>query len=177
MVSKPILIGAMTLFASFSILPLCGCTPAEEAQAITDAQTALTDLTADRTLTEQFVRDLKSNCNAKDSACDQAMDSYEEARDTYNRYLDDVENGVHEDGSRSLHHSSPRDVENAAADFLADATHALTPNVNTRKLNFQRAVIIPSNLDHSLSKLPKRARKNITEQFDDQVRWRSWGEL
>jgi hypothetical protein len=160
-----------------SLVALTGCTPAEETQAITYLQGALTDLSQNRALTEQFVRDIKSTANPDDPSYSQAMDSYEDARDTYNRYLDDVESGVPQDGARSLHHSSPRDVENATADFLQDATRALKPSLNTRKIAFQRAVVVPDNLQATLAKLPKKARRNITEQFDDQVRWRSWGQL
>jgi len=177
MITRRKIIRSTALTAMLSLFVLIGCTPAEEEEAITDAQTALTDLSADRSLTEQFVRDLKANCDSESPACAQAMSSYEDARDTYNRYLDDVENGNVPQGERSLHHSSPRDVENAATDFLSDATRALKPSVNTRQVAFQRAVIIPNNLQYSLSKLPKKARRNIVEQFDDQVRWRSWEQL
>jgi hypothetical protein len=158
-------------------LTMLGCTPAEENEAITALQTGLTDLTQNRALTEQFVRDLKSQCDPNDPAYIQAMDSYDQAKDVYNRFLDDAETGVRQDGTRSLHHSSPRDVQNATANFLEDATRALKPSINTRKVAFQRAIVVPEGLEASLAKLPKKARRNITEQFDDQVRWRGWGDI
>jgi len=40
---------------------LSGCTSAEETEVISGLQTALSDLQANRSLTEQFVRDIKAN--------------------------------------------------------------------------------------------------------------------
>ena len=69
------LIKAVTLSALLSFIPLLGCTPAEETEAITGLQTALTDLSANRSLTEQFVRALKTDGNPEDPAYAHAMDS------------------------------------------------------------------------------------------------------
>jgi hypothetical protein len=160
-----------------SVLTLNGCTATEEADTVTALQSALTNLVQNRSLTEQFVRDVKSNTDAGDPAYVEAMESYQDARDVYNRYLDSVENGTHNGGERSLHQASPRDVENVTADFLAEATRALKPSVDTRRIAFQRAVVVPENLQTTLSKLPKKARERVIDQFDDQVRWRSWSQM
>jgi outer membrane murein-binding lipoprotein Lpp len=156
---------------------LNGCTPTEETETVTALQTALTDLTQNRSLTEQFVRDVKSSADPSDPAYVQAMESYQDARDAYNRYLDAIESGRKVDGERSLRGASPLGVQNAAADFLADATRALRPSINTRRVAFQRAVVVPENLQGTLSKLPKKARSRVVDQFDEQVRWRSWSQL
>ncbi len=169
--------GIAKLLLLGSSICLAGCTPSEEVQTITDLQAALSALTQNRSLTEQFVRDVKSSADPGDPAYVQAMESYQDARDVYNRYLDAVESGGKRDSDRSLRHSSPRDVQNATADFLADATRVLKPSANTRKISFQRAVMVPDNLEGSLAKLPKKARQKITEEFDDQVRWRSWSQM
>jgi hypothetical protein len=105
------------------------------------------------------------------------MESYQDARDVYNRYLDAVESAPNAQASRSLRHATPLDVQNATADFLADATRALKPTLNTRHVAFQRAVVVPTNLQSTLGKLPKKTREKLTDQFDDQVRWRSWSQL
>jgi len=158
-------------------LATTGCTSTEEAETVTALQNALSELTQNRSLTEQFVRDVKSTTDPSDPSYIQAMESYQDARDVYNRYLDAVESGSHADKDRSLRHTSPRDVENATADFLSDATRALRPSANTRRIAFQRAVIVPDNLQATLAKLPKKAREQLIDQFDDQVRWRSWSQM
>ncbi len=161
----------------FGVTMLLGCTPAEEAETVSTLQTALTDLTQNRSLTEQFVRDVKADRDPGDPAYVQAMESYQDARDVYNRFLDSVESGPSRATDRSLRHTSPRDVQNATADFLADATRALKPTLNTRRVSFQRAVVVPDNLQAALAKLPKKSREKLIDQFDDQVRWRSWSQM
>ena len=152
-----------------STLATVGCTATEEADTVTALQNA--------SLTEQFVRDVKANTDPGDPAYLQAMESYQDARDVYNRYLDGVENGSHSGEDRSLRHASRHDVENATADFLSDATRALKPSVNTRRIAFTRAVEVPDDLQTTLAKLPKKARESLINQFDDQVRWRSWSQM
>ena len=160
-----------------STLATVGCTATEEADTVTALQNALSELTQNRSLTEQFVRDVKANTDPGDPAYLQAMESYQDARDVYNRYLDGVENGSHSGEDRSLRHASRHDVENATADFLSDATRALKPSVNTRRIAFTRAVEVPDDLQTTLAKLPKKARESLINQFDDQVRWRSWSQM
>jgi hypothetical protein len=169
---------ALTLVVALGfVIGLSGCTPAEESDTISAMQGALSSLVQNRSLTEQFVRDVKSNTDPGDPAYVQAMESYQDARDVYNRYLDAVESGTKDRNSRSLRNASPLEVQNATADFLADATRALKPSVNTRRVAFQRAVVVPENLQSTLDKLPKKTREKLTDQFDDQVRWRSWSQL
>jgi hypothetical protein len=166
-----------TVLMLVSILGMVGCTTAEEAETASILQTGLSDLTQNRALTEQFVRDVKANADPGDPAYVQAMESYQDARDVYNRFLDSVESGAKPNEERSLRHTSARDVQNATADFLADATRVLKPNLYSRKIAFQRAVLIPDNLPKALAKLPKKARRSLTDQFDEQVRWLSWSQL
>jgi hypothetical protein len=158
-------------------LSLSGCTPDEEAETISDLQTALSNLTQNRTLAEQFVRDVKSDTNPGDAAYVRAMESYQDARDVYNRFLDSVESGRSDQDDRTFRHASPTDVQNATADFLEDATRALKPTANARRVTFQRAVIVPERLQRTIAKLPKKARNRMIDRFDDQIRWRSWSEL
>lgn len=156
---------------------MTGCTATEEAEVLSDLQTAYTTLDQNRSLAEQFVRDVKSDLDPSDPAYQQVMQSYEQAKEAYNSYLDGVEGGD-PNGSRSLRsHSSPRELKDTAADFLADATSALKPSVNTRRIPFQRAITIPDNLSRALKALPKKTRATVIDQFDDQVRWRSWSQM
>lgn len=156
---------------------LTGCTDAEKTEAATTLQAALNNLVQNRSLTEQFVRDIKANVDPSDPGYIQAMDSYQDAREVYGKYLDSVEDGGKAAPTRSLKRSTPVDVQNATADFLADATSVLKPTVNTRRIPFQRAVVIPQNLNSTFQKLPKKARERIVDDLDQQVRWRSWSQL
>jgi hypothetical protein len=156
---------------------LGGCTAAEESEVITQLQTGLSDLQQNRALTEQFVRDIKATVDPSDPGYAQAMDSYQDARQAYDHFLDMVEADKDAVPSRSLRNYGPVEIQNATADFLADATSVLKPTVNTRRIPFQRAVVIPDNLQTTLNKLPKKARDKVIDQFDRQVRWRSWSQL
>jgi hypothetical protein len=166
---------AVCLF--FVAFNLSGCTPAEESEIITSLQGSLDSLTQNKTLTAQFVRDIKATVNPSDPGYAQVMDSYQNAREAYDHYLDTVETDSKAPLSRSLRQLGPIDVQNATADFLADATSVLKPAVNTRRIPFQRAVVIPDNLRVTLAKLPKKAREKVIDQFDRQVRWQPWGQL
>jgi hypothetical protein len=114
-------------------LMTCGCTPAEEQEALTQMQTALSNLEQNRSLTEQFVRDIKATIDPSDPGYLQAIQSYQEAREAYDHYLDGVETNGKALTSRSLRIYGPDEVRNATADFLADATSVLKPNVDTRR--------------------------------------------
>ena len=158
-------------------LCLVGCTPTEKAELVAQLQTALNGLEQNRSLTEQFVRDIKATVDPADPGYVQAMESYQDARDSYNHFLDGVETNGRALTERSLRQADPMEVRNVTADFLADATSVLKPSLNTRRIPFQRAIVIPQELQGTLQKLPKKARDRLIDKFDDQVRWRSWGQL
>lgn len=155
-----------------------GCTSKEVNDTLASVETALSDLTQNRALAEQFVRDLKSGLAPSDPNYEDARNSYEDARDAYNRFLDTAEDVEKPTSARSLKSSDAElDARNATAEFLADATAALKPDAKTRHIPFARAVAIPENIGQSLRKLPKRERERLISRFDRQVRWRSWGQL
>lgn len=169
-------VGASAVF--LLCVTLAGCTGAEETEVVTTLQTALNNLVQNRSLTEQFVRDVKASVSPSDPKYAELMDTYQEARTSYDRYLDQIEDGRKDPPtSRSMRRVGPNDVRNSTADFLAEATSVLKPDANTRRIPFQRAVVIPDNLRATLQKLPKKAREKLIDQFDAQVRWRSWGQL
>ena len=163
------------------VLALCvfiaGCTPQEKVDTVAALQSALSTLVANRTLAEQFVRDVKSSVSPNDPTYQQAMESYEEARDSYNRFLDSVEYGAVKGQSPRNEMQLGMDAQDSTAGFLQDATRALKPSMNTRSINFRRAVEIPDGLASDLHRLPRRARGALVQRFDDQVRWRSWGQM
>jgi hypothetical protein len=160
------------------MMTVTGCTDKEKTETLSTLQTGLSDLTQNKSLVEQFVRDVKANVDPASPAYQQALDSYDTARDSYNHFLDLAESGENSQKSRSLRLTdSSLDARNAAADFLLDATVALKPSVATRRIPFMRAVVIPEDLQKSLHSVSKRSRDAIVDRFDKQIRWHSWGQL
>ena len=170
-------IAVSALLISILSVTLLGCTPQEQADAQVFLQQTLSNLVQNRALTEQFVRDVKTNVDPSNPGYLETMQSYQEARETYNRYLDEAESGDKVPHTRQLRGRTAVDVQNRTADFIADATAVLKPGLNTRKIPFQRAVIVPDNLAASIRKLPKHARERLIDDLDPQVRWRSWSEF
>lgn len=165
-------------FASLTSTLLTGCTPTQISDTQSVLQTALADFTQNRSLTEQYVRDVKARVDPSDPAYVQAMESYQDARDSFNRYLDVLESGKSGGQSRSLSRTlSSVSVEGAAEDFISDATRAMRPNDVRHRGEFRRSVVIPEDLQSAVAKVPKKIRNRMVDQFDDQVRWRSWGQL
>ena len=173
MVIKILRIVPTVLLGSF----LLGCPAGEETEIVSTLQSALSALTQNRALTEQFVRDVKANIPPGDPTYVQTMEAYQDAREANNRYLDAAESGVVPSGERSLHSSSPREVVAATSDFLERATNSLRPSLNTRDIPYQRAIIVPDNLQTIIAKLPKKARITLTDNVDPQIRWRTWSQI
>lgn len=155
-----------------------GCNAKDQAATVAILQNALSDLTQNRSLVEQFVRDVKGSVPPSDPNYQQVLDSYDNARDAYNHYLDTIENPAGKNAARSMRSvQAAEDARSTAAEFLADATTALKPTVATRHIEFQRAIVLPDDLQRALKKLPKNQRDYLTDRFDSEVRWRSWGQL
>lgn len=154
-----------------------GCNGKDEAATVAILQTALSQLTQNRSLVEQFVRDVKSSVPPSDPRYQQVLDSYDNARDAYNHYLDTIENdNTH--SSRSMRSVEAADTaRSTAAEFLADATTALRPTAATRHIEFRRAIVLPEKLQGTLKRLSRGQRDYLTDRFDSEVRWRSWGQL
>jgi hypothetical protein len=156
---------------------ITGCTPEEEQKTVAALQSGLSSLVQNRTLAEQFVRDVKASVGPNEPGYQQAMESYNEARDSYNHFLDVAESAAKEGHISSRQAQLAVDAQDSTADFFQDATRALKPALSTRGVDFRRAVIIPEDLQRSLGKLPKRDRQSLVDQVDKQVRWRSWDEV
>ncbi len=168
-----LLIGTLVFFASAE-----GCTSKEESDTISLIQNALSDLSQTRAMSEQFVRDVKSNVSPVDPNYERIQESYDNARDANNHFLDTIEGAEKTDNSRSLRTSDAMiNARNATADFLADATSALRPSAQTRHIPFAQAVEIPDDIPRSLRKLRKSDRAVLIDRIDRQVRWRSWSNL
>jgi hypothetical protein len=129
---------------------------------------------------EQYGRDVKTSVDPSDPSYSDLMQSYEEARDEYNHYLDEVESDV---TTHHSHHSTAalapavRKAQDATSQFLAHATRTLDPNSGIRGVEFRKAVIFPQSLTRDLHHVPETYRQDLISTFDEQVRMRSWGRL
>lgn len=159
------------------MLGLTGCTPTQSANDVAALESALGTLIQNRSLTEQFVRDVKSSAAPGDPAYQEVMESYNDARDAYNHFLDTVETGTNHGTSQKAQLRAAVDAQEASAQFLREATRTLNPSFNTRGIDFQRAIQIPDTLPHQFCQLPRKARGTIIEKVDRQIRWRSWGQM
>ena len=156
---------------------LLGCPAAEVAQTETALEGALAALTQNRTMTEQFVREFKTKVGSDNPAYIRAMELYGDARETYNRYLDAVESDEPTRNDRSVRNCSPDDVAEASIAFMSEATRAMYPLVDQRSIPFKQGVTVPANLQSTFGKVPKKARRNLVDDFDHHVRWRKWSDL
>ena len=170
-----------TVQTCFMLLVLCGCTPEEKQTTLAVLQDGLNALSQNRSLSEEFVREVKDAGNPGSPTYLQAQASYDDARDRYNSYLDSIEGGGTSKHSKSRSLDARRDLEASVSDsvatFLGDATSALKPTVNTRRIPFERAITLPSELPEILASLSPRNRQQLTAHFDKQVRWRAWSQL
>lgn len=167
------------LYASLSLaLPaLIGCPSAVTAEAQVLLQQGLSALTQNREIVEQSVSDVKSALSPSDPRYLDAMESYGEAKESYDRFLESVESGDKTPHTRSVRGRTATDVQDKTIAFLKDASRALAPNANTRKIPYERAVIVPDGLSAQVNRLPKRVREQLLDEFDRDVRWRRWGDL
>jgi hypothetical protein len=138
------------------------------------ALNTLNALVQNKTLAEQFVRDVKSSIQPADY--EQIMQAYDEARAAYNRVLDLAELAARGKDISKLDQAA-EEARDSAADFFATATRSLRPTMDTRQIPFKRGITIPDNLSKNLRCLPKSDRTHYIDQFDNQVRWRSWNQL
>ena len=148
-----------------------------ETEAIEALQAGLNTLVQNKSLAEQFVRDVKSSADPTDPAYEQVMETYEDARDSYNNFLDGLEFAAKTNQSQTNLTEAAETAQTATADFLEGATRTLRPNADTRGIAFRRAIILPDALARNLKKLPKKSRQDIVNRFDREVRWRSWRQL
>jgi hypothetical protein len=161
----------------FVIIPflslLIGCSPAETAAF----DSALEALVSNKSLAEQFVRDIKADKEPTDPVYGQLMDRYEDSKDSYNHFLDSAENGARTNGRSPSLGEALESARSSSTEFLVQATRSLRPDVNTRGIAFEKAIRVPEDLSQSLHKLPGKYRNRIIDQLDKQVRWRSWHQL
>jgi Ni,Fe-hydrogenase I large subunit len=165
------------LLVSAPSMLVVGCTPTDEAATVAGLESAYSTLTQNRTLAEQFVRDIKSSVPATDPTYQQARESYEDAVGAYNRYLDQVEMSSGKARDLASAEGVESDAQSSVTDFLANATRTLQPGASTSRSLLRKAAPLPSNLDRALATVPRRQRQALIDKLDRQVRWRSWGEL
>jgi hypothetical protein len=161
------------ILSTLCIVILASC---DSTGALMTISSTLDKLLDNKSLSEQFVRDIKATIDSSDPLYQHLMTEYEDSRDAYNRVLDSVETAA-----LVNHPSASEDVEEEAvqrsADFFADATRSLRPEIDARRIAFDKVISLPRGLSSSLSKIPNRNRATLLTQMDKQVRWRSWSKL
>lgn len=167
----------LSIMLLFATVALTGCTPVEEQDTVSALEAALKSLMQNRALVEQFGRDIKTSVDPTDPHYADLMESYEEARDSYNHFLDVVELEVAARHPKTELEPSVKAAQDATASFLAEATRTLKPHSTLRGEAFQRAIVIPDNLAIQLRRLPKSDRREIISRFSEPVRVRAWGQL
>jgi len=165
------------LVVASALCGISGCTSAEEQETEAAIQSALTTLTANRALVEQFGRDIKTRVSPDSPVYSDLMESYEEARDSYNHFLDSVAAAGANEPVNGEIEPAMVDAESSTAGFIQSASRALDPAGEARGLTAHRAIKLPVNISAQLQRLPRSFRKRIVKQFGGQVYWRSWGQL
>jgi hypothetical protein len=151
-------------------------TACNTAADIADLQDAIDTYVQNKSLAEQFVRDLKTSLSPSDPALPQIMQSYYDARDSYNHFLDEAEAAA-KNRSHSNLSEAVQDAEDNSTQFLEAATRALRPTLNTRSISFARGIVIPTSLPKDLNRLSPKLRDRAIDKLDHQIRWRSWRDL
>ena len=158
-------------------ISLSGCTAEQEDDTLLALQGALSSLTQNRAIIEQFGRDIQSQVDKQDQQYPELMEQYEESRDAYNQYLEATK-------QRALGNAQDDDVDRAAravrdtsSHFIESASRTLSPNTNLRGMAIRNAVDLPPGLSEVLTKIPKKARKMVIEKYMQNLRVRSWGTL
>jgi ABC-type transporter Mla subunit MlaD len=170
-------LAASLLMIGSSAIILTGCTPSEEDATVASLETAYNTLSQNRSLAEQFVRDIKESVPPTDPTYLQTRESYEDAVGAYNRYLDQVELAGGKTRDLASADAVVSDAQSGVTDFLANATKTLQPGASTSRSLLRRAAPLPPELGRTLATVPRRQRRALVDKLDGQVRWRSWGEL
>lgn len=144
-------------------------------QAIEDLNT----LVQNRTLAEQFVRDIKANVDPSEPVYSKLLESYDQARDSNSRFLDEIEApGSHRARAiRSRFDTAKQRAEESMAAFLDSATRTLRPTASMRSAELKRVAALPDNVATILQTVPKTQRAKYIRKFDSSVRWHTWNEL
>jgi hypothetical protein len=158
-------------------LMMAGCTSSEESETLSALEAALASLNQNRTLIEQYGRDVQSRIDTSSETYTTLMQQYEEARDAYNQYLDSVEHDVVSKHHQADVSSTAHAAREASAEFMANATRALDSKAPLRGVVFREAISLPDGLARDLRRIPKADRQGMMDIYANQLKIRSWGRL
>ena len=154
-------------------LVLSACNPA----ALAELPGIVTQLLTDKNTVESFVQDLKKNVDSNTKGYSSVERKYEDARAAYDGYLDAVKLAVLNNQPKTNLAFLTENVRTKTARFLAEATKDLAPTVDTRGVQFEKAINPPTSLHTQICKLPKQYRATALQQLEDQLRWKSWDQF
>jgi hypothetical protein len=162
---------------AFSMLLLGSCSPAEIADVQAAEQAALNALSANKSLAEQFVKDVKRNVDKDDPQYESIQATYERARDEYNQYLSRLQATIKSGRSDHTSADSIEHLNHANTEFVSSAARGLDPSANNnRRLDYEKAIVIPS-LPPSARKLSRDARGLLADKIITDARWQPWSQL
>jgi hypothetical protein len=164
---------ALTSAITIVIAGSLGCSQAD-IQAVSNA---ITTLENNKALAEQFVKDVKKTVDPQDPQYRAIMGQYEDARDAYNDYISHLDQAAQQGPVRTVPPQSADKVKGAATEFISAAARGLDPTNRNRGLDLDKAITIPPNLEPSVRKLSSQARKIISDEFRDSIRWKAWSQL
>lgn len=158
-----------------SSLDTSSCSP----ETLNTAMQDLNTLVQNKTLAEQFVRDIKASVDPSEPIYAKLLESYDQARGCNGRFLDEIEapGSYRIRGIRSSIDMAKRNAEESMLAFLDNAAHTLRPTVSMRSTELRRIVALPDNFPLVLRNIPQRTKAKYVHKFDSSVRWRSWSEL
>jgi hypothetical protein len=158
-----------------SSLGTSSCSP----ETLNSAMQDLNTLVQNKTLAEQFVRDIKASVDPSEPIYAKLLESYDQAKDCNSRFLDAIE-GSGSYRSRAIRSSlemAKRNAEESMVAFLDSATRTLRPTVSMRSTDLRRIAALPENFPMILRNVPQSTRAKYVRKFDSSVRWRSWTDL
>ena len=163
---------ASIVISLVSIESSCSLTPAE----IQAASTALTALTQNKALTEQFVRDIKTTFEPGDIQYRTVMGLYELSRDDDNNYISTIETSDRSGRSVVMPEESLAQVKERTTAFISAAARALD-EVGSRTIQFDKAIVIPPNMPSVVRKLSRETRSLVSDRISADLRLKTWSQI
>jgi hypothetical protein len=161
-----------------STLNTSSCSPGA-LKAASQAMEDLNTFVQNKTLAEQFVRDIKASVDPSEPVYARLLESYNTAKNANNRLLDEIE-APGSSRARAIRFrldTAKRNAEQSLAAFLDSATRTLRPAVSLRNADLKRVTARPDNLVTAMQSVPKAEKAKYVHKFDSSVRWSAWNAL
>jgi hypothetical protein len=170
--------GARLLFLTANmILCLLSTVACDPAKAATFLANTVSLMLTQKSLVEEYVRDVKKAFKPTDPEYKKAEADYNAAQTLHEGYLGAITMAVAIDQPNVNIEKPAADAQTAAATFIGNTTRSLLPNEDLRGLQIDRAIVLPDKLPKAILSIPVKDRKGAVANIQSQVRWRSWEEI